>query len=151
VTATGLSLKFLGGIAVSVDGMELDPGTRVTYRGMMFDGVPNFSYTTGYTNASWTLKADLVARFVCRLLNYMDAHDHGVATPTAPDPSMPTESSFNLASGYIERGRDQIPRQGTTRPWKLKQIYPFDVADLRFGSLTEGMRFSSRVALSPSQ
>jgi monooxygenase len=144
VTATGLNLQVLGGIRVDVDGVVLDPGSSVSYRGMMFDGVPNLAYTVGYTNASWTLKADLVARYVCRLLNYMDDHGFDVATPTLPNPSMPTESSFNLSSGYIQRGQDQIPRQGTTRPWKLKQIYPFDVVDLRFGKLTDDMRFSTR-------
>jgi monooxygenase len=142
VTATGLQLQVLGGIHVEVEGVVLDPGSSVSYRGMMFDGVPNLAYTVGYTNASWTLKADLVARYVCRLLNYMDDHGFDVATPTLTDASMPRESSFNLSSGYIQRGQDQIPRQGTTRPWKLKQIYPFDVVDLRFGKLTEDMRFS---------
>jgi monooxygenase len=149
VTATGLELQVLGGIRVEVDGVVLDVGSSVSYRGMMFDRVPNLAYTVGYTNASWTLKADLVARYVCRLLNYMDDYGFDVATPTLTDTSIETELSFNLSAGYIQRGSDQIPRQGTARPWKLKQIYPFDVVDLRFGKLTEDMSFSkARVAVS---
>jgi monooxygenase len=144
VTATGLTLQVLGGIKVDVDGVALEPGSSVSYRGMMFDGVPNLAYTVGYTNASWTLKSDLVAHYVCRLLNYMADHGFDAAAPTLHDGSMPRESSFNLSSGYIQRGQDQIPRQGTSRPWKLKQIYPIDVIDLRFGKLTEDMRFSAK-------
>jgi cation diffusion facilitator CzcD-associated flavoprotein CzcO len=141
ITATGLVLQALGGILVDVDGDVLEPGTRISYRGMMFSSVPNLAFTLGYTNASWTLKSDLVARYVCRLLNYMDEEGFASCAPNAPDPSAPTEPSFNLSSGYVLRSMDQIPRQGLAKPWRLHQSYPMDFFDLRFGGISDEMSF----------
>ena len=90
VTATGLNLLLLGGIEVVVDGEEVDFSERIAYKGMMLSGVPNLAIALGYTNASWTLKCDLVAQYACRLINHMDEHGYASATPQAPDPSLPT-------------------------------------------------------------
>ena len=84
VTATGLNLLAFGGMELTVDGRVVDPGETMAYKGMMMSGVPNFCLTLGYTNASWTLKADLVARYVCRLLRYLDRRRYRSATPIRP-------------------------------------------------------------------
>lgn len=99
VTATGLNLLLLGGLKIAVDGEEVDASARVAYKGMMLSGVPNLAFTIGYTNASWTLKGDLVAGYVCRLLLYMDRCGYAVCTPKAPDASLPTRPLLDLTSG----------------------------------------------------
>ncbi len=144
VTATGLNLLILGGLALTVDGREIDLAQTVGYKGMMFSGVPNLAVTIGYTNASWTLKGDLAAQYVCRLLNHMDAHGHRQVTPLAPDPAEGTEPFIDLASGYVLRSLHELPRQGLRAPWRLHQNYPRDVALLRHGSLEdEAITFSA--------
>lgn len=143
VTATGLELLFLGGMKVSVDGEEVDLSKCFTYKGMMLDRVPNMAFTIGYTNASWTLKADLVAEYVCRLLNHMDAHGYTRCAPVADDPSITEEPLLDFTSGYVLRALDRLPKQGSKEPWKLRQNYPLDLRTLRFGPLEDGvMRFS---------
>ena len=144
VCATGLELQMLGGITLAVDGRRIDPGSTVTYRGMMISGVPNLAFTTGYTNASWTLKADLVARYVCRLLNQMRREAMAVVTPALCDEAMEKKSSFALDSGYVQRSQNQIPLQGVKKPWKLHQNYPLDFIDLRFGKLDNSVEFLSK-------
>jgi cation diffusion facilitator CzcD-associated flavoprotein CzcO len=144
VTATGLNLLALGGIAIAVDGREVDLGQTIGYKGMMLSGIPNLSMTLGYTNASWTLKADLVNEYVCRLLNHMEANGFERCMPLAPDPSSPTEPFIDLKSGYVTRALDQLPRQGVRAPWRLNQNYPLDVRLLRHGSLEDaGIEFSA--------
>jgi cation diffusion facilitator CzcD-associated flavoprotein CzcO len=144
VTATGLNLLALGGIAIKVDGREVDLAQTVGYKGMMLSGVPNLSMTVGYTNASWTLKADLVSEYVCRLLNHMQANGYSHCTPLPPDPSSPTAPFIDLKSGYVTRAIDQLPRQGSAAPWRLNQNYPLDVRLLRHGPLEDmGIEFST--------
>jgi hypothetical protein len=110
---------------------------------MMLSGVPNFALAIGYTNASWTLKCDLVSEYVCRLLGHLDATGNDVVTPVAPDPSRPTEPFLNFGAGYVQRSLDALPRQGDRVPWRLNQNYPRDVLLLRRGSLEdEGVRFT---------
>lgn len=143
VTATGLNLQALGGIELAVDGRKVELPEAVGYKGMMLSGIPNMVLTLGYTNASWTLKADLVAEYVCRLLNHMDSEGYDVATPRAPPPSQELEKFIDLEAGYVRRSIDELPWQGTEEPWKLHQNYPRDVLMLRYGSLTdEGISFS---------
>ncbi len=143
VTATGLNLLFLGGMAVSVDGEELDVGHAFTYKGMMLSGVPNFAFTIGYTNASWTLKADLAAEYICRLLNHMDAGGFQRCTPEVTDPSITEEPLLDFTSGYVLRSLDKLPKQGSKEPWKLRQNYPLDLRNLRHGPVEDGaLRFS---------
>ena len=142
VTATGLNLLFLGGMRLRVDGEEPDLARTFTYKGMMLAGVPNFAFTIGYTNASWTLKADLVAEYVCRLLNHMDAGGYGECVPRVTDPSVTEEPLLDFTSGYVLRSLDELPKQGSKEPWKLRQNYPVDLRALRHGPLEDGaMRF----------
>jgi cation diffusion facilitator CzcD-associated flavoprotein CzcO len=146
ITATGLNLLAIGGMELSVDGEHVDLPSTVAYKGMMLSGVPNFALTLGYTNASWTLKADLVAEYVCRLLKHMDRHGTPVVTPVAPD----TEDLvplIDLQSGYVLRSVDKLPRQGPEAPWKLHQNYPRDLLLMRRGSVAdEGVLFSKAPA-----
>jgi monooxygenase len=143
VTATGLNLLLLGGIQFVVDGREIDLAKTVGYKGIMFSGLPNLAVTLGYTNASWTLKADLAAEYVCRLLNHMDVHGHDTVVPRAPDPSLPTHPFIDLASGYVLRSVELLPRQGDAAPWRLHQNYPRDIGMLRRGPLDDEVEFST--------
>ncbi len=145
VTATGLTLQFLGGVALDVDGREVTPGESVVYKGMMLCGVPNMAQTFGYTNASWTLKADLTGEYVCRLLATMEKCGMRQCTPSAPDPSLPTEPFIDFSSGYVTRAADRLPRQGVTAPWRLHQNYLRDTWLLRHGPVVDGMVLSSPV------
>ncbi len=152
VTATGLNLLALGGIELEVDGRAVELSATVGYKGMMLSGVPNLALTLGYTNASWTLKADLVAEYVCRLLNHMRACGYDRATPVAPDPSLPTLPFLDLQSGYVKRALDQLPRQGAVAPWRLNQNYPLDVRLLRRGPLQDaGIEFARAAASQRSE
>ncbi len=138
VTATGLKLKRLGGMQITLDGTPIDLASRLSYKGTMLRGVPNLSYTLGYSNASWTLKCNLVAEYVCRLLNYMSRHRYDCATPVGPEPAPVDDPAINLTSGYIERGIDLLPKQGSTRPWKFHQNYLKDLRDLKWSALNDG-------------
>ncbi len=154
VTATGLVLLPLGGIELVVDGARVDPADTVAYKGMMLSGVPNLAMALGYTNASWTLKADLVAEYVCRLLQHMDARGHRQCVPVPPDPSETLRPLLDLTSGYVERALGSLPRQGPRAPWLLHQNYVRDVRLFRRAPLEdEAMRFSSpdRPALAVTQ
>ena len=143
VTATGLKLKRLGGIQISLDGTPIDLAGRISYKGMMIRGIPNFSFTLGYSNASWTLKCNLVAEYVCRLLKHMSRHGYDCATPVGSEPAIVDKSAINLNSGYIRRGIELLPKQGAKRPWKFHQNYALDMLDLRFSALDDGtMEFS---------
>jgi monooxygenase len=144
VTATGLNLLMLGGMRIAVDGHDIKLNETVGYKGMMLSGVPNLAVALGYTNASWTLKCDLVTQYVCRLLNHMDAHGLRQATPSAPDESVATEPFLDLASGYVLRSIHTLPKQGSRAPWRLYQNYIRDVLMMRRGALEdEGIEFSN--------
>jgi cation diffusion facilitator CzcD-associated flavoprotein CzcO len=142
VTATGLNLLFLGGMRLSVDGEAVDMPSRMAYKGMMLSGVPNFAFTVGYTNASWTLKADLTSEYVCRLLNHMDAHGYGQCVPEV-DASVSEEPLLDFTSGYVQRSLHEFPKQGSVEPWKLRQNYVFDIGTIRRGAIEDGsIRFA---------
>jgi cation diffusion facilitator CzcD-associated flavoprotein CzcO len=144
VSATGLKMTVLGGIELQVDGRRIDPAALVNYKGVMFGGVPNFAAVFGYTNASWTLKADLAAVFVCRLLAHMQRTGMRQCVPNADDPAMRTEPWVDFSSGYFQRALSHLPKQGTTKPWKLNQNYLADLLTLRFGAVDDDvMRFSA--------
>lgn len=143
VTATGLELQLLSDIRFSKDGVPIDLSRAIQYKGMMFSDVPNLAYTFGYTNASWTLKADLVAMYVCRLLNTMRKRGLRQATPHSDDASMMTEPFVDFTSGYIQRAEHKLPKQGSRKPWKLNQNYALDVLALRLGSVDDDMRFDN--------
>ncbi len=142
VTATGLNLLVLGGIEVRVDGERKEFKDLVGYKGMMFGGVPNLALALGYTNASFTLKCDLVSQYICRLLNHMDAHGYKVATPRDPAPTAPRVPFIDLKSGYVLRSLDQLPKQGESRPWRLHQNYAADIRLLKHGPVDDEMDFT---------
>jgi monooxygenase len=142
ITATGLNLLFLGGMRISVDGEEPDIPRSLTYKGMMLSGVPNLSFTVGYTNASWTLKADLTSEYACRLINHLDANGYDYCVPEVGDPSVTEQPLLDFSSGYVLRSIHKLPKQGSKEPWKLKQNYPLDLRALRYGPLDDGtMKF----------
>ena len=146
VTATGLNLLAFGGIELVVDGEKVDVGSTTAYKAMMLCGVPNLAWTVGYTNASWTLKADLVARSVCRLLNHMSAHGYSISEPQPPHDA-PPEPLIDLASGYVQRGIGAFPKQGSRAPWRLRQNYLMDLWALRRDRVDDHIRFATRPAL----
>lgn len=138
VTATGLELLAFGGIVMSIDGEPVKAPETMAYKAMMLSGVPNFVFTVGYTNASWTLKADLVAEYVCRLLRHLDQNGLKVAVPVR-DPNVAEEPFMDFSAGYVLRALDELPKQGAEEPWKLKQNYLHDVRTLRRGKLDDGV------------
>ncbi len=143
VTATGLSLQLLAGVAFEVDGRPVDPAASLSYKGMMYSDLPNLASSFGYTNASWTLKSDLTARYVCRLLNHLTRTGARQCTPRLTDPAVTPEKWVDFSSGYFQRSIDAFPRQGSRRPWKLHQNYALDIVSLKFGALDDGtMAFS---------
>jgi cation diffusion facilitator CzcD-associated flavoprotein CzcO len=143
VTATGLKLLFLAGMAVTVDGRKADFSRTFGYKGMMFSGVPNLSCVFGYTNSSWTLKADLESDYLCRLLNHMQASGAHIVTPIVADPGLKPERWIDFSSGYFERALGSFPKQGSRRPWKLYQNYFKDILLFRFARLADdSLRFS---------
>jgi monooxygenase len=144
ITATGLNLLALGGMQLTVDGREVELPQTFSYKGMMLSGVPNMALTLGYTNASWTLKCDLVCEYVCRLLNHMDAHGYSQCAPEANDPSLEEEPFIDLTAGYVLRAIENFPKQGSKAPWRLHQNYALDIVNFKRGELEDGaMRFSS--------
>lgn len=138
VTATGLVMKLAKGGDFVVDGQTIDLSQTMNYKGSMLSDVPNMAFAFGYTNASWTLKCELTSRYVCRLLNYMDAHGYRQCTPRRTDPTVTEEPIVNFTSGYIQRALDTLPHQGSKRPWKLYQNYLFDLVTARLGALNDG-------------
>jgi monooxygenase len=143
VTATGLTLLPLGGLALSLDGEPIVVPERVAYKGMMLDGVPNLAFAIGYTNASWTLKVDLVSAYVARLLVFLRQRGYTVVTPRLPAEPMATGPIIEMTSGYFERSRETLPLQGDRAPWRLRQHYakdavlfrgPVDAPELEFRS-----------------
>ena len=136
VTATGLRVKWLGGIALDLDGERVDASSRLVYKGMMCSGVPNLAFAVGYTNASWTLKCDLTSRYVCRLLHHMDEHGYRSCAPRR-DPDVEELPIIDLDSGYVRRALSHLPRQGTRVPWRLYQNYALDLVTLGRGRLED--------------
>jgi cation diffusion facilitator CzcD-associated flavoprotein CzcO len=142
VTATGLNLQMLGGATLVVDGREVEFSDTVAYKGMMFSGVPNAALSIGYTNASWTLKCDLICEYVCRLLKYMDERGYAYCVPVAPPAGERLEPLIDFSSSYVVRSIDTLPKQGTRPPWRLNQNYFRDIGLFRRAPLDdEGMRF----------
>jgi len=129
---------------IAVDGREVSPSKTMGYKGMMLGDVPNLAMAFGYTNASWTLKADLTCEFVCRLLNHMDEQGYDQCTPLRSDPSITEEPFIDFSSSYVLRAIEHFPKQGSKKPWRLYQNYALDILTLRYGAIEDGtMRFSS--------
>jgi monooxygenase len=143
VTATGLQLLALGGTQLIVDDRPVRLPETMAYKSMMLSGVPNFAFTIGYTNASWTLKADLVSEFTCRLLAYMGSRGYDTCVPVNDDPNIAERPLIDFSAGYVLRSIDQFPRSGSRAPWRLGMSYARDVVTLRYGKINDGvMRFS---------
>ena len=144
VSATGLVMNLLGDVAFAIDGRPVDFSKTLGYKGMMFSGVPNLIYTFGYTNASWTLKADLTANYASRLFRYMDRHALSTATPMATA-GIETRPFLDFSSGYVQRATGFMPRQGAQAPWRLYQNYLLDLLTLRWSRIADGtLRFGKR-------
>ncbi len=141
VTATGLRLVAFGGIALTVDGRAIEPGEQRAYKGTMFGGVPNLAWCVGYTNSSWTLRADLASQYVCRLLAYLDRHGHAFCVPDAASAAGAGRPRpiVDLQSGYIKRAASGLPKQGARRPWMMRQNYLLDLADMRLARVNDGV------------
>ncbi len=144
VTATGLNLLLLGGLEATVDGVRVDFAKTFNYKGMMFSDVPNLALAVGYTNASWTLKAELICRYVCRLLKHMEKTGTRQCTPRLRDPTVTQAPFIDLTSGYVQRAIHMFPKQGSKVPWKLYQNYARDLVMLQRGNVEDGvMEFSN--------
>jgi monooxygenase len=144
VTATGLRLKAMGGMTLSLDGAPVRIGETIAYRGAMLSGVPNFSFAIGYTNASWTLKADLTNEYVCRVIAHMDARGYTSCRPPLDPPDIEREPVIDLKSGYVLRALAELPDQGSVRPWKLRQNYPLDRYEFTRKPVEDGVLVFSR-------
>ncbi|MCR5976669.1 FAD-dependent oxidoreductase [Gordonia jinghuaiqii] len=141
VTATGLNIKIIGGVDLSVDGQPVSLPDTVVYRGLMLSGVPNFALAIGYTNASWTLKIGLLCQYFCKLLAHMDSHGYDSVTAIA-DPSMPTRPLLDFGAGYVQRALDTLPKQGPKAPWVMSMSYYTDRRLLRGDVSDDQLRFS---------
>ena len=139
VTATGLNLRMLGGSEVYVDGAKVDTGKTYAYKGTMLSDVPNMAFVFGYTNASWTLRADLICEYFCRLVNYLDMYNLASATPRFGNAPHDDRPFVDFSSGYFQRVRSMLPKQTTHAPWKQNQSYAHDMMDLRFGAIEDGV------------
>jgi cation diffusion facilitator CzcD-associated flavoprotein CzcO len=146
ITATGLTLEAMGGASATVDGRKVNLGETFTYRGLACSDMPNIAFVFGYTNSSWTLRADLISRYVCRLINYMDKNGYDIATPVNRDPELKREPFLNLNSGYILRAAERLPKQGDKDPWRNPQSYFRDIAILRYGRIDDGVMTFSKTA-----
>jgi monooxygenase len=152
VTATGLNLLALGGIQLTVDGADVALPETMAYKAMMLSDVPNFAYAFGYTNASWTLKVDIVCEHLCRLLAYMDEHGYDTCVAHNDDPTVTTLPLLDFGAGYVQRSVHLFPRQGSRRPWSVAMSYAQDVRDLRHGAIEDpALRFSRAVRASAGE
>ena len=143
VLATGLKVSLVGKADITVNGRPINMNQVMIYKGMMVSDVPNLIYAFGYTNASWTLKVDLTANYLCKLLKYMDRKGHTVVIP-AKEELVSEESFLNLNSGYVQRAQSVLPKQGKRRPWRVYQNYLVDMLSTRFGRVADGvLRFRS--------
>jgi len=146
VTATGLNLQLFGGAQIMRNGVPINLHDTMAYKGMMLTDMPNMAFTVGYTNASWTLKADLVSEFFCRVLNHMDAHGYTTFEPEHPGNKVEERPLLDFTPGYVLRALDYLPKAGHVTPWRLKQNYFLDLRLIRHGKVDdEGLTFSRKL------
>jgi cation diffusion facilitator CzcD-associated flavoprotein CzcO len=141
ISATGLTLRRFGDLELDLDGVPVDLADTVAYRAMMVSGVPNFGFCFGYSNNSWTLRADMSARYLCRLLAHMDANSYDVATPTLPG-KVGRQPFLDLSSGYVTRGIASFPKAGDRGPWRVSQNHLKLAATFKRNDLDEDMTFA---------
>jgi monooxygenase len=147
ITATGLNLQLFGGAKIRLNGMPVELNDTMAYKGMMLTDIPNMAFTIGYTNASWTLKADLVSEFVCRVLNYMDSQGFETVVPQHPGDSVDERPLMDFTPGYVLRALDYLPKAGSVMPWRLKQNYLLDLPLIRRGRVDdEALHFAKKTA-----
>jgi monooxygenase len=147
ITATGLNLRLFGGAVVLRNGVPVDLTKEMTYKGMMLSGLPNMAFTIGYTNASWTLKADLVSEFVCRVLNHMDVNGYDTVVAEHPGDAVAERPLMDFTPGYVLRALDTLPKSGSRVPWRLKQNYLLDLRLIRHGKVDDSaLQFSKHTA-----
>lgn len=152
VTATGLDLQILGGMALDVDGQSLTPGETMSYKGVMMSNIPNFAMVFGYTNASWTLKADLASEYVCRVLNHMKAKGYSTVVPNAEGLQPSDRAMFDLEAGYMKRAADRLPKQGPEAPWTIENNYLADRPVLKNSPIEDGvLKFAKQGTASGKQ
>jgi monooxygenase len=150
VTATGIEMKLMGGVSVTVDGRPFEMAHALSYKGCMFTDLPNVAYSFGYFNASWTLKADLIAEYVCRLLTLLDSKHASYCVPRHSDPEMGEQPFVHFSSGYVKRAVGRVPKQGSKHPFKLYQNYLKDISVLRYGKLEDGFLQLGHTVNAPS-
>jgi cation diffusion facilitator CzcD-associated flavoprotein CzcO len=141
ISATGFEVAVLGQLTLTVDGAPIDMHDHYVYKGLMFSGLPNLAWCIGYTNASWTLRADLSSQYVCKLINYLDKNGYSFGMPDPDGASGETRPVVDLTSGYIMRAAAALPQQGTTTPWTIRQNWLLDSYDMRRTDLAEDMVF----------
>jgi monooxygenase len=139
VTATGLRLRVLGRVELTVDGERIEAARTMSYKAMMLSDVPNLALSFGYTNASWTLKSDLTCEYVCRLLEHMQRHGYRRCVPRRKDDGVRERPFLDFTSGYVQRALAQLPKQGSKAPWRLRQNYLLDLLSLRYGEVDDGV------------
>ncbi len=139
VLATGLNLKYLGGASVTVDEQAIDLSSHFVYRGVLLSNLPNIGQVFGYTNSSWTLKADMISKYVCRLRNHMRQSGKQVAIPRADSNAMQASPYLDLTSGYVTRGMDSFPKQGDSSLWRIYQNYYLDFFNLRMRPIRDSV------------
>ncbi|MEL7433569.1 MAG: NAD(P)/FAD-dependent oxidoreductase [Chloroflexota bacterium] len=146
VTATGLIVKIMDGVQVTVDGEKIRIGDTMSYKGALYSNIPNLASAFGYTNASWTLKAELICEYVCRILNHMTDHDLDKVVAELDVENTQGDAILDFTSGYVQRALDELPVQGTERPWKVYQNYLLDVRAFRHADINDGTLTFSRTA-----
>ncbi|WP_180053803.1 NAD(P)/FAD-dependent oxidoreductase [Acinetobacter sp. YH12236] len=153
VSATGLNIQILGGIQATMDGKPLDTSKHMLYQGVMLSDVPNMALIIGYINASWTLKVDIAAEYICRLLNYMDQHGYDEVIPEGDATELLEDTVMgSLTSGYIARAADVMPKQGKHAPWKVSNNYLADRKELKTASFEDGvLKFKSKSSAVPAK
>ena len=139
ISATGFEIAIYGQLELSVDGKAIDSSDLLAYKGLMFSGLPNFAWCTGYINASWTLRADLSSQYVCKFLNHLDKSGYAFGIPNPGSASAQTRPLIDLSSGYLQRVADVMPRQGVTSPWTIRQNWLLDSRDMKNTDLDQEM------------
>jgi len=139
VSATGLRMLAIGAVNLSIDSTPVEPGRAFIYKGTMLSNVPNFAFCIGYTNASWTLRADLASTFVCRVLNYMDRRGYRTCAPVSNLASLEAKPLLSLTSGYVLRAAANLPKQAAAEPWLIRQNYILDMLTMKLGRLRDGI------------
>ena len=134
-----MRMRIMDGVDIIVDDKAVDLGDTLSYKGIMYSNIPNLASSFGYTNASWTLKCELICEYVCRLLNYMERRGLQRCLPRLETDSQTTEPMINFTSGYVRRAQAELPKQGTRRPWQVYQNYLKDLLMMRYGRLNDGV------------